>query len=294
MYGAIATILIMSSILSGVPASSDMVPPDPTVMIDIDLDSQTVDVQPGKNSVLTFMGIVTMDYTWLPNVQNIIVSLSYNAGGWVAAGTSQLIFSKGMDSQPFVFSVKVPEMTMAGTHAAEAIGQWRYSPGMTGGTCIPDTAGIVVLPYSEISLGSKKSYHQVSLGKECTYELNLICASNSDDNVSITYDGGPHVKVTGPPQISAHAKEEVPFIVNAVQTEGGPERNVITIEIVGSYDGKSNTYVYYLYLKTTVGPAFISDFWVLWAIGGFALILLIAIAIVFAWKRRSKALRVIR
>lgn len=224
--------LIMASIFISIPKNDDEADAilKPVVSIRLLQKSANVQVAPGQIGIVQFTGEIQAEVPYEVRIQYLIVSLTYNAGGWVAVGTSQVIFAKGTSTQPFNCVVKVPEMTSHSlTGQLTVAGTWRYAPGTMGSTITPDSAAIYVDQYYLFSVGCDKSYIQVSPGDSIGYRLRLINEGNYQDKLKVDIKNLPSLikakwtVVLSQDQFVVPEKQEYPVTIG-VST---PVKNII-------------------------------------------------------------------
>lgn len=228
----ILLVILMGSMFISIPKNNDEADAvlRPVVTLRIEQREQHVQVAPGQTGTVLFSGTVEAQIPWEVRIQYLIVSLTYNAQGWVAVGTSAVIFSKGQTSQEFTCSVQVPPMTSHMLPGQITVaGQWRYAPGTIQGNVIPDTAAILIDQYYLFSVGCDKSYVQVSPGDSIGYRLRLINEGNFQDRLKIEIKNQPSLikqkwtVVLSQDQFLVQEKQESPVTIG-VST---PVKNII-------------------------------------------------------------------
>jgi hypothetical protein len=261
---------------------------DPNAVISIDQDRVVMDVQRPQTTQMTLNGVVTADIIWLPMIQYLVVSLTYSLEGGVVVGTSQVIFSKGIDSQPFQCDVHMPVGKRNGEYNLTVLGTWRYSPGTITGPAQPDSAIIEVPPYSAPILYFPKKERTVKVGGECEYTIWIVNRGNCDDNITIEYSSEGPVEVSGPSTILLFYDENTTIVVRARQTGGMPRVNNIMIAISGSHGGMSPSSAAEFQLETEMSPSVFS----VWLLLPLLLIIIIVsgitVRIVLSRRRRSR------
>jgi hypothetical protein len=208
----------------------------PVVTIRLGQDRGSVAVGPGDTGTATFTGEVTVAIPLEVRTQYLIVSLIYAAGSetqpWTADGTSQVIFPKGVNTQQFTCSVKVP----LGTPYLESgiltvTGTWRYSPGSESGDATPDSAGITIAPYSQPVLKIDLKEAKVEKNGIAEFRFTLENRGNGPDEfkLSASYPAGMIVEDDFPDKLVLGMNERADFTIKARSNAEGEKKVFVTV-----------------------------------------------------------------
>ncbi len=178
-------ILIMGSMgfLSSIDDDVEAVG-SPAISIRFAQQKMTAYVGPGQDGIVTFTGTVTAQAPWSPNVQQLIVQLEPEAGGWACTTPPELPFSKGQTERDFAITVQVPQGTShmdQGTLLVPAT--WHYEPGPASGSVEPVTAIIYVAQYYDCDLDTSTPILEAEKGGYAEFVVDVINNGNANDKM---------------------------------------------------------------------------------------------------------------
>lgn len=157
--------------------------------ISLDQSSQTAQVAPGQQGIVTFTGTVTVDMTIDSTVQKVLVSLTGSSGGWATTVTpSTLAFSRQVTSQTFSVSVKVPPGTSYSvTQELIVGGTCRNVPGLAYN--VDETKAMInVKQFYKFSVECSKPFLEVAPGDQFVFQLKIRNMGNYQDTLRISQD----------------------------------------------------------------------------------------------------------
>ncbi len=176
----------------------------PAVRITLHQTEQTVDVSPGSSGIVTFTGEVEAIAPYLPNGQNLIITLEADAGYWPVSVPPALIFSNEVSIQNFSISVQVPMGSSVNSQGMLSVsGRWRYSPGTLGGTIDPCTAIIKIEQYYSYEVAPRYSKYYIE--EDSSGEMTFIVENegNGPDRIALEVTNSLELEDYG---VIAHAK----------------------------------------------------------------------------------------
>jgi hypothetical protein len=265
----------------------------PVVTISIDQDEMGISVVPGEENKGIFTGVVNAEIPMEVRNQYLVVSLSYSAGtetqAWVVVGSSQVIFENGQNTQPFSCNVVAQKDLSPDVRGTLTVsGEWRYSPGTETGEATPDTATILILPFSRPTIDTEMDTLIVDKGKMSEIIFIIRNGGNDDDMISYSVKNGAGVTLESAKSGTIDLKrgDQESIIVRA-KTDN-PVDSMITVIVSGSHTNLNSTDEKSIVLKVQMTSASEKTKAIIW-IGIGALVLLGVVgAIITIWIRRKR------
>lgn len=164
---------------------------NPICTITIDQPSQTAQVAPGQDGIVTFTGSVNCQLMVNTGIEQVLVSLTAEAQGWVTSLTpSTMAFTKQETDIPFTCAVKVPPRTSHQLSGEVTIsGRARVIPGKPLYTNIdPVKAAIYVKQFYKFQVECSKPFLEISPGDMFSFQLKIRNVGNDQDTIMINLD----------------------------------------------------------------------------------------------------------
>ncbi len=182
-----AITLVFSGIVVLLPEEAEAIG-NPRVTVSLDQSEQSAQVAPGQDGIVTFTGLVRCTMPVDTNIQQVLVSLTGDAGGWAWSITpSSLSFDRSTSELAFSCTVRVPPRT-SHTHTGQLTvgGTYRVNPGIYG-TSIPGpaTAMITIEQYYKFALECAKPFVEVVPGDQMVFTLKLRNEGNDQDTMKV-------------------------------------------------------------------------------------------------------------
>lgn len=187
---AIAIVTLAQACIIFIPAEAEAAG-KPVVTISLDQPSQTAHVAPGQDGMVTFTGSVNCRMTFSVGLEQVIVSLISEAGGWTTSLTpSTMAFTREITDIPFTCAVKVPPRTSHQISGELSIsGKAHVVPGAPINHNVdPVKAAIYVQQFYKFQVSCTKPFQEVSPGDQFAYQINIKNVGNSQDTVMIVLD----------------------------------------------------------------------------------------------------------
>ncbi len=211
----------------------------PVISIRLAQQKMTAYVGPDQDGIVTFTGTVTAQAPWSPAVQQLIVELEADAGGWACTDPPALPFTKGQTERDFAITVQVPQ---GSTHTLQRNliigGTWYYSPGTMSGSVDEVTALIYVAQYYDCDLDTSTPIMEAEKGGYAEFVVDVINNGNGNDEMIIEvldqYDlANDHIDIQIPDDIvSVPENQSVELSLLAYVDEGASTgRYTITVQV---------------------------------------------------------------
>jgi hypothetical protein len=161
---------------------------EPEISIEMKQDFITTSTDPYSDRISQVDGVVTCTIPEGRPDDSVycLVYLTATIEDWPCSTSSALTFSNTVTTQNFQVVFRADTGLKAGDQYQLIIsGQWRYSPGISGGSTPTETVTVQIAPFSNLGFDQKVQNLTLDIGERGHFQFEIVNNGNADTMVRV-------------------------------------------------------------------------------------------------------------